>query len=119
LIQLATRGDYQARLGGWSGRTDPDGNIYNFVACNAPLNDLRYCNAEVDHEVDAARAVEDPPNACFITAESPNRFCGICRYLSLAQQVAVGGDTQARRFHALPGRSDPPAGDAAGIDLAQ
>ena len=79
LIQAATKGDYQARLGGWSGRTDPDGNIYNFVACNAPLNDLRYCNAEVDHEVDAARAVEDPPNACFITAESPNRFCGICR----------------------------------------
>jgi peptide/nickel transport system substrate-binding protein len=60
LIQLATKGDYQARLGGWSGRTDPDGNIYNFVACNAPLNDLRYCNPEVDHELDAARAVEDP-----------------------------------------------------------
>jgi peptide/nickel transport system substrate-binding protein len=60
LIQLATKGDYQARLGGWSGRTDPDGNIYNFVACNAPLNDLRYCNPKVDHELDAARTVEDP-----------------------------------------------------------
>ena len=60
LIQLATKGNYQARLGGWSGRTDPDGNIYNFVACNAPLNDLHYCNPEVDRELDAARTVEDP-----------------------------------------------------------
>ena len=43
---------------GWSGRTDPDGNIYNFVACEAPpaLNTGRYCNPEVDRELKAARA---------------------------------------------------------------
>jgi hypothetical protein len=23
-------------LNGWSGRTDPDGNLYNFVSCKAP-----------------------------------------------------------------------------------
>ncbi len=41
LIQLATKGEYQARIGNWSGRPDPDGNIYNFVVCNAPLNDTQ------------------------------------------------------------------------------
>jgi peptide/nickel transport system substrate-binding protein len=60
LIQLAMKGEYQARIGNWSGRTDPDGNIYNFVACNAPLNDSHYCNPEVDRELDAARTVEAP-----------------------------------------------------------
>ena len=35
-LDLAVKGDYEAYLIGWSGRTDPDGNIYNFVSCKAP-----------------------------------------------------------------------------------
>jgi peptide/nickel transport system substrate-binding protein len=56
-LDLAQRGDFEAYLIGWSGRTDPDGNLYNFVACKAPpaLNASRYCNAEVDAELDAER----------------------------------------------------------------
>ena len=59
-LQLASNGEFEAYLIGWSGRTDPDGNIYNFVACKAPpaLNAGRYCNAEVDKELDAARSAE-------------------------------------------------------------
>jgi peptide/nickel transport system substrate-binding protein len=58
-LQLASKGDFEAYLIGWSGRTDPDGNIYNFVSCKAPpaLNAGRYCNADVDRELDAARAL--------------------------------------------------------------
>ncbi len=61
-LQLASNGEFEAYLIGWSGRTDPDGNIYNFVACKAPpaLNSPHYCNAEVDRELDAARAAEAP-----------------------------------------------------------
>jgi len=59
-LQLATKGGMQAFLIGWSGRVDPDGNLYSFIACNAPLNDGHYCNAEVDKEMKAARAVDDP-----------------------------------------------------------
>jgi peptide/nickel transport system substrate-binding protein len=59
-LQLATNGDFEAYLLGWSGRTDPDGNIYNFVACKAPpaLNLARYCNQDVDRELAAARETE-------------------------------------------------------------
>ena len=59
-LQLASSGDFEAFLVGWSGRTDPDGNIYNFVSCKAPpaLNASRYCNEEVDRELTAARQVE-------------------------------------------------------------
>jgi peptide/nickel transport system substrate-binding protein len=61
-LQLATDGEFEAYLIGWSGRTDPDGNIYNFVACKAPpaLNSPHYCNAEVDSELDAARTAAAP-----------------------------------------------------------
>ncbi len=59
-LDIADKGDYSAFLLGWSGRSDPDGNIYNFVACNAPLNISGYCNAEVDKDLKAAREVEKP-----------------------------------------------------------
>ncbi len=61
-LDLAVKGDFQAYLIGWSGRTDPDGNIYNFVACKAPpaLNTTHYCNPEVDAALNAARTAADP-----------------------------------------------------------
>jgi peptide/nickel transport system substrate-binding protein len=57
-LQLAAKGDFEAFLLGWTGRVDPDGNIYNLVTCNSPFNDGRYCNPEVDRELDGARKVD-------------------------------------------------------------
>ncbi len=61
-LDIAVKGDYEAFLVGWSGRTDPDGNIYNFIACKAPpaLNTTHYCNPDVDRELEAARTASDP-----------------------------------------------------------
>ncbi|MBV9552112.1 MAG: ABC transporter substrate-binding protein, partial [Alphaproteobacteria bacterium] len=60
-LDLASKGDYEAYLTGWSGRTDPDGNLYNFVSCKAPpaLNSGHYCKPEADTELDAARTATD------------------------------------------------------------
>ena len=44
---------------GWSGRSDPDGNIYSFASCKGGQNDGRYCDPEVDRLLDEARAVPD------------------------------------------------------------
>src|SRR5215472_1330125 len=59
-LELAAKGDFETYLIGWSGRLDPDGNLYNFVSCKAPpaLNPTHYCNQDVDAELDAARIVE-------------------------------------------------------------
>ena len=59
-LQLAAKGDFEAFVLGWSGRSDPDGNIYNFVSCKAPpaLNIAHYCDPDVDRELTAAREVE-------------------------------------------------------------
>jgi peptide/nickel transport system substrate-binding protein len=59
-LNLAEKGDYQAYFFGWSGRTDPDGNLYNFLSCKGPLNYSGYCNESVDAEIAAARIVADP-----------------------------------------------------------
>jgi peptide/nickel transport system substrate-binding protein len=58
-LKQAEQGDYQAYLIGWSGRTDPDGNLYGFHACKAPNNYGGYCNAEVDKVLNEARTYSD------------------------------------------------------------
>jgi len=52
-------GEYQAYLLAWSGRPDPDGNLYIFHRCKAPQNDPGYCNPEVDKLLDEGRALPD------------------------------------------------------------
>jgi peptide/nickel transport system substrate-binding protein len=59
-LQAATRGDFEAYLLAWSGRTDPDGNLWTFVHSRGPQNDGKYSNPEVDRLLDAARVETDP-----------------------------------------------------------
>lgn len=58
-LQAATRGEFEAFLIAWSGRADPDGNIYTFLHSRGPNNDGRYSNADVDRLLDAARLESD------------------------------------------------------------
>ena len=59
-LKQAEAGDFQAYLIGWSGRTDPDGNLYTFHACGAPNNYGKYCNPDVDKWLNEARTYADP-----------------------------------------------------------
>jgi peptide/nickel transport system substrate-binding protein len=52
-------GDFQASQVGWSGRIDPDGNIYGFVTTGGGFNDGKYSNPEIDRILGEARAVSD------------------------------------------------------------
>jgi peptide/nickel transport system substrate-binding protein len=58
-LKQAESGEYQAFLLAWSGRTDPDGNLYIFHKCKAPQNYPGYCNLEADRLLDEGRAVAD------------------------------------------------------------
>ncbi len=58
-LKLSEDGQMQAFSLGWSGRTDPDGNLYAFIACKGTLNDGHYCNETVDKELAAARTTND------------------------------------------------------------
>jgi peptide/nickel transport system substrate-binding protein len=58
-LKQAEAGQYQAYLLYWSGRSDPDGNVYSFYKCHAPLNYTAYCNPEVDKLLDESRVPSD------------------------------------------------------------
>jgi peptide/nickel transport system substrate-binding protein len=59
-LKQGEAGQYQAYLLAWSGRTDPDGNLYSFAKCKAPLNYSGYCNSDVDKLLDESRIPSDP-----------------------------------------------------------
>jgi peptide/nickel transport system substrate-binding protein len=58
-LKEAEAGEYQAFLLGWSGRSDPDGNVYSFHKCKAPLNYSGDCNPDVDKLLDESRIPSD------------------------------------------------------------
>jgi peptide/nickel transport system substrate-binding protein len=59
-LNMADKGDFEAYVLAWSGRPDPDGNLYSFHVCNQPLNYAGYCVPEVDNLVKQSREVLDP-----------------------------------------------------------
>jgi peptide/nickel transport system substrate-binding protein len=59
-LNEAEAGRYQAYMLAWSGRTDPDGNLYIFSKTGAPQNYGGYSNPEVDALLDEARVKSDP-----------------------------------------------------------
>jgi peptide/nickel transport system substrate-binding protein len=59
-LKTSEQGDYQAYLIGWSGRTDPDGNIYIFAKTKAPQNVTGFSSPEVDQALDDSRLTADP-----------------------------------------------------------
>ena len=56
-LQAAYAGDFQAYLIGWSGRADPDGNMWQMLHSGGTFNYGRYSNPDVDKALDDARTV--------------------------------------------------------------
>src|SRR5919198_5304720 len=54
-LKQAEQGEFEAFMLAWSGRTDPDGNVYVFYATKAPQNYAGYSNPEVDKLLSEAR----------------------------------------------------------------
>jgi len=58
-LQAGYAGDFQAYLIGWSGRVDPDGNMWQQLHSGATFNYGRWSNPEADSLLDHARVVPD------------------------------------------------------------
>jgi peptide/nickel transport system substrate-binding protein len=59
-LDMADKGQFEAYVLAWSGRADPDGNIFSFDACKQPLNYAGYCKPEVDDILARSRSARDP-----------------------------------------------------------
>ena len=68
-LNAAEKGDFEAYILAWSGRPDPDGNLYVFVTKNGPQNYGKYDNPEVDKLMDEQRAVADPVQRAALLAK--------------------------------------------------
>jgi len=55
LLSDSETGSFQAIQLGWSGRLDPDQDIYSFYHTGGPLNSSQYSNPQVDQLLDLAR----------------------------------------------------------------
>jgi peptide/nickel transport system substrate-binding protein len=60
ILQLQSEKTFKGMtLVGWSGRIDPDGNVYDHIYTGRPFNDSSYSNPEVDKLLDEQRATTD------------------------------------------------------------
>ena len=59
-LNMADKGDFEAYVLAWSGRPDPDGNLFSFHGCKQPLNYAGYCDAQTDALLAQSPATRDP-----------------------------------------------------------
>ena len=59
-LNMADKGEFEAYVLAWSGRADPDGNLFSFDGCKQPLNYAGYCSAETDELLNKSRSLRDP-----------------------------------------------------------
>jgi len=73
-LNLQDAGKYEAFQVGWSGRVDPDGNIFNFQTCGASQNVTGVCDKAIDDALVQARSVSNPAQraAFYAKAMDPN-----------------------------------------------
>jgi peptide/nickel transport system substrate-binding protein len=58
-INLADKGQFEAYVLAWSGRADPDGNLFSFYGCKQPLNYAGECRADWDDLLKRSRTTLD------------------------------------------------------------
>jgi peptide/nickel transport system substrate-binding protein len=58
-LNLADKGQFEAYVLAWSGRADPDGNLFSFHGCKQPLNYSGECRANWDELLNRSRATLD------------------------------------------------------------
>ena len=117
-LDLADKGQYDAYVLAWSGRADPDGNIYSFDACKQPLDYAGYCKPEVDELLEPRALAGRPGRAAQgVRADRRDRAEGPADRLPLPPALAVGVHEQAVR--AAHGAGWPRAGAGPQVQLTR
>lgn len=71
---LMAEGNFQAFLGFWSGRADPDANAYTYLGCKGTQNYGKYCVEEVENLLAAAAAVNDVAKRTELYGQAAERW---------------------------------------------
>jgi peptide/nickel transport system substrate-binding protein len=59
-LDMADKGNFEAYVLAWSGRSDPDGNLFSHLACKQPLNYSGTCDPRLEDDIQKQRVTVDP-----------------------------------------------------------
>jgi peptide/nickel transport system substrate-binding protein len=94
---------FQAALEGWSGRPDPDGNMYSWFHTGGGNNAMNYSNVTVDTLLEAARGASDQATRTQDYRQAQILLVNEASYVFLNHGVAVqASSTKVKNFVLLP-----------------
>ncbi|HEY4024936.1 MAG TPA: ABC transporter substrate-binding protein [Candidatus Dormibacteraeota bacterium] len=80
-LETRVQHQFQASLAGWSGRIDPDGNMYAFFHTGGSFNDGLYSNPQVDQLLEQGRATTDQAKRKPLYQEAQRIIVGDAAYV--------------------------------------
>jgi peptide/nickel transport system substrate-binding protein len=94
---------FQAAALGWSGRPDPDGNMYSWFHTGGGNNNTLYSNAQVDKLLEDARSSTDQPTRAQDYLQAQMQIVQDSPYVFLYHGVSIqASTTRVQNFVLLP-----------------
>ncbi|MGH2508930.1 MAG: ABC transporter substrate-binding protein, partial [Ktedonobacteraceae bacterium] len=95
--------NFQAAILGWSGRIDPDGNMYSWFHTGGGNNDMLYSNPQVDQLLDQARTTSDQPTRIKDYQQAEMQIVSDASYVFINHGVSIqASSTKVQNFTLLP-----------------
>jgi len=95
--------NFQAALLGWSGRPDPDGNMYSWFHTGGGNNSMQYSNAKVDSLLETARTSNDQTQRTRDYQQAEQLILQDASYVFINHGVSIQATTnKIKNFTPLP-----------------
>lgn len=95
--------NFQAALLGWSGRPDPDGNMYVWFHTSGGENDMQYSNPQVDKLLESARLITDQSQRATDYQQAETQILQDSPYIFINHGVSIQATTKnVQNFTILP-----------------
>lgn len=95
--------NFQAAVLGWSGRLDPDGNMYSWFHTGGGNNNMLYSNPKVDALLDQARATSDQATRAQDYQQAEAQIVSDASYVFLSHGVSIQATSKkVQNFLLLP-----------------
>ncbi len=99
----ATKPNFQSAVLGWSGRPDPDGNMYSWFHTGGGNNSMQYSNTTVDGLLEDARAQGDQSKRATDYQNAEKQILDDSSYVFINHGVSVqASTTKVHNFQAQP-----------------
>lgn len=93
--------NFQAASLGWSGRPDPDGNMYSWFHTGGGFNDMQYSNKSVDTLLESARASTDQTQRASDYQQAEQMMLQDAPYVFLYHGVSIQATTTSVKNYTL------------------